>query len=189
MSETTSDQKQRRILVVANETCGTSALCAEIGRRAADDDAQVLMISPALTRTRLEYWTSDVDRANAEVSQRLDRSISSLGELGVRARGEVGDPDPLQAIADALGTFRADENLIYSHPGRARELARARPRIQGAHALRAQRRRDRDRATRRRRGAAARERARTAAISIRSPRDLHASSRRVRFHHRERSRR
>lgn len=104
MSETTSDQKQRRILVVANETCGTSALCAEIGRRAADDDAQVLMISPALTRTRLEYWTSDVDRANAEVSQRLDRSISSLGELGVRARGEVGDPDPLQAIADALGT-------------------------------------------------------------------------------------
>lgn len=56
MSEPTSKQKQRRILVVANETCGTAALCAEIGRRAADDDAQVLMISPALTRTRLEYW-------------------------------------------------------------------------------------------------------------------------------------
>ena len=189
MSETTSDQKQRRILVVANETCGTSALCAEIGRRAADDDAQVLMISPALTRTRLEYWTSDVDRANAEVSQRLDRSISSLGELGVRARGEVGDPDPLQAIADALGTFRADEILIYSHPAeRANWLERDLvSKMRKRFGLNVEEIVIEPLAAGR--GVAARERARTAASSIRSPRDLHASSRRVRFHHRERSRR
>ena len=45
--------------------------------------------------------------------------------VGVEARGEVGDGDPLQAIEDALRTFGADEIIISTHPeGRSNWLER-----------------------------------------------------------------
>jgi hypothetical protein len=43
--------------------------------------------------------------------------------VGVHANGSVGDADPLQAIADALPTFAADEIVIAAHPERSHGLA------------------------------------------------------------------
>jgi hypothetical protein len=40
-----------------------------------------------------------------------------LHEAGIAARGAVVDPDPLQAIKDAVYEYRPDEIIISTHPG------------------------------------------------------------------------
>ena len=103
-----------RILVIANETVGGSALRERI-RQAAEGGAEVLLVSPALN-SRLKHWASDEDEARVAAQQRLDTSLASLAADGIAARGQVGDSEPLQAIEDALRTFGANEIVISTHP-------------------------------------------------------------------------
>lgn len=115
---------ERRILVIANETAGGATLREEIVRRSAGYSSQVLVVSPALN-SPLKHWVSDEDGARAAARRRLDESLQRLAAAGIRASGEVGDADPLQAIEDALRTFGADELIISTHPeGRSHWLER-----------------------------------------------------------------
>jgi hypothetical protein len=115
---------ERRILVVANETVGGGALRERIRERSRDVPAEVLVVTPALN-SPLRHWASDEDAARAAAQERLDVSLSRLEEAGIRARGEIGDGDPLQAIEDALRTFGADEIILSTHPeGRSNWLER-----------------------------------------------------------------
>ena len=119
-----SGAERRHILVVANETCSGAALLDEIRYRARGYDAEVLVVAPALS-SQVRYWASDTDGGRAVARERLDGSLAALATVGVRARGEVGDADPLQAIEDALRTFGADEIIISTHPkGRSNWLER-----------------------------------------------------------------
>jgi hypothetical protein len=106
---------RKRILVVANETVAGRALRGVVVERAIADDADVLVVCPALN-SRIRHWTSDEDEARGRAQERLDESLAALSQAGVEARGEVGDDDPLQAIEDALRTFGADELVISTHP-------------------------------------------------------------------------
>lgn len=115
---------KRHILVVANETCIGRALLEEVRYRARGYDTEVLVVAPALT-SPAKFWASDVDGARVAAQQRVDASLKGLAAVGVTARGEVGDSDPLQAIEDALRTFGADEIVISTHPpGRSNWLER-----------------------------------------------------------------
>ncbi len=116
---------ESRILVVANETVSGTALLAAIQEAAAESGAaSVLVVAPALN-TPLKHWFSDEDGARATADERVARSIRELGRLGISARGEVGDADPLQAMEDALRTFGADRIIISTHPeGRSNWLER-----------------------------------------------------------------
>jgi len=105
---------RRRVLVVANETVTGAALLEEIIRRGGER-AEVLVVTPALN-SRLRHWTSDEDRSRGEAQARLDAALAALAARGVEATGHVGADDPLQAIEDALRTFRADELIISTHP-------------------------------------------------------------------------
>jgi hypothetical protein len=115
---------KRHILVIANETVAGKALLDEVAYRARGYDADVLIVAPALT-SPVRFWASDVDSARDAARERLDASLAALASVGVRARGEVGDADPLQAIEDALRTFGADEIIVSTHPpGRSNWLER-----------------------------------------------------------------
>jgi len=115
---------ERRILVVANETVGGRTLTDLIHERSAGVREEVLVVTPALN-SPLRHWASDEDGARAAANDRLEASLARLRDLGVRARGEVGDGDPLQAMEDALRTFGADEIIISTHPeGRSHWLER-----------------------------------------------------------------
>ncbi len=115
---------ERRILVIANETVAGTELREAIGRTAAGHRAQVLVVTPALN-TKLRHWVSDEDKARAEAERRLADSLARLAESGIDARGQVGDADPVQSIADGLRTFGADEVIISTHPeGRSNWLER-----------------------------------------------------------------
>jgi nucleotide-binding universal stress UspA family protein len=92
-------------------------------------DADVFVVAPALN-SRLRHWLSDDDGARRTAAERLAACLDRLERVGVHAKGKVGDADPLQAIADALPTFAADEIVIAAHPERSRGLAsRARERF------------------------------------------------------------
>jgi hypothetical protein len=105
----------RRILVISNETVTGTVLHQAIRFRAYNSGGEVLVVAPALN-SRLRHWMSDVDGARRVAEERLEACLGRLAASGVRARGEIGDGDPLQAIADALSVFAADEIIIATHP-------------------------------------------------------------------------
>jgi hypothetical protein len=104
----------QRILVVANETLAGPTLMEEVRGRL-HNETQVLVVCPALN-SRLRHWTSDEDSARTLAHGRLEESLARLAAAGVEARGCVGDADPLQAVADALREFDADEIVVSTHP-------------------------------------------------------------------------
>jgi Universal stress protein family len=115
---------ERRILVVANETVVGRALREAVEDAAEGYRSHVLVVSPALN-SPLKHWVSDEDQARAAAEDRIRRSVAELERLGISARGEVGDADPVQAIEDALRTFGADVIVISTHPeGRSNWLER-----------------------------------------------------------------
>jgi GABA permease len=115
---------ERRVLVVANETVGGEELMSAISTRALSEHTRFLVVCPALN-TRVKTWTSDEDPARAAAQERLDATLARLASVGIDARGEVGDGDPLIAIEDAVRTFHPDEIVISTHPaGRSNWLER-----------------------------------------------------------------
>jgi nucleotide-binding universal stress UspA family protein len=85
-------------------------------------DAEVLVVAPALN-SWLRRWTSDEDDARRRAEERVAAFVDSLARRGIHAESRIGDADPVQAIADALATFPADEIVIAA----AREHATPRP--------------------------------------------------------------
>jgi hypothetical protein len=110
-------QPKRRILVIANRTCPCPTLAGDVARRASDAGLDVLVVAPALN-SRLRHWVSDVDDAVARARERLDLAVAELRGRGLCARGEIGDSNPLLAIADALASFPAEEIVIVTHAPR-----------------------------------------------------------------------
>jgi siroheme synthase (precorrin-2 oxidase/ferrochelatase) len=88
-------------------------------------DADVLVVAPALN-SRLRHWLSDEDEARRRAEVRADACVEQLVLRGAHANGRIGDADPLQAIADALPTFAADEVVIAAADDRVAARARER---------------------------------------------------------------
>jgi hypothetical protein len=97
--------RERRVLIVALD----AVIPAEVPH------ANVLVVAPALN-SRLRHWLSDEDAARRRAKERATAYVDWLEEIGVQAKGQVGDADPLLAIADALPTFPADEIMIAAQP-------------------------------------------------------------------------
>jgi GABA permease len=111
-----SPPEQYRVLVVANETVGGSQLLDTIrGRIAGRSGARVLVVCPALN-SPLRHWASDEDEARQKAEDRLEASLRAMQGAGIQASGEIGDGDPIQAVEDALRTFRPDELVVSTHP-------------------------------------------------------------------------
>jgi len=108
-------ENERRILVIANETVGGERLRDEIRQRSEGYDEQVFVVTPALN-SPIRHWASDEDGARVSAQERLNTSLDRLRSLGIDARGEIGDGEPLQAMEDALRLFGADEIIISTHP-------------------------------------------------------------------------
>lgn len=115
---------ERRVLVVANETVGGDELVSAISTLALTQTTSFLVICPALN-SRLKTWTSDEDLARAAAQERLGATLERLGSVGIEARGEIGDSDPLVAVEDAVRTFKPDEIVISTlPPGKSNWLER-----------------------------------------------------------------
>lgn len=105
-----------RVLVLANETLADTTVVEEIRARVAGRDAEVLVVAPEIPHSRLAHLLGTRDPAALESAEtRLAASVTALREAGMEASGRTGDEDPLQALDDAVRTFRPDEIVISTH--------------------------------------------------------------------------
>lgn len=107
----------QRVLVVVDEACTSPDLCEGVREHTGSGPIETLVIAPAHGSAATQ-WYVDEDAARADATRRLRASVACLARGDVRADGRLADPDPVQAIADALTDFPADEILIITAPQR-----------------------------------------------------------------------
>jgi nucleotide-binding universal stress UspA family protein len=83
---------------------------------AGGEAAEVHIVVPAPHTSRLQRLTGAVDEARAEAED-VAREAAEAVKGTASVETEVGDPNPLQAIEDALRAFPADELIIVTRPG------------------------------------------------------------------------
>ncbi len=103
-----------KVLVVATEPISADRLRTALG--AATDDAEIMVVAPALHRSALRFWLSDADEAirRAELVQR--ETTEGLDDAGLDAHGDTGEGDPVKAVEDVLVTFPAERILLFTRP-------------------------------------------------------------------------
>jgi hypothetical protein len=108
-----------KLLVLTAEPISADILREAAGEEA--DDAEVMVVSPALTDSPLRFWVSDADDAIAHAGQAAEETVERLDEEGIDAAGDTGESDPMQALEDALATYDADRIVIFTHPDDERD--------------------------------------------------------------------
>jgi hypothetical protein len=104
----------KRVLVVANETVAGKPLIDAVRKRAEGDEVEVHVISPQ-NQPKHGYVIYD-EHVRDAAQNRLEMTIALLREAGIKADGEVMDPDPYSAVMDALGEEDYAEIVISTHP-------------------------------------------------------------------------
>jgi hypothetical protein len=94
-------------LVVANQTAGGKPLLGLLKGKAAESEHRFVVVMPQ---------AGGGNDTAAQARERLDALIDELKNEGVEATGVIGDPDPYQAVMNALSFFRVDEIVISTHP-------------------------------------------------------------------------
>jgi hypothetical protein len=83
------------------------------------EEAQVLVVSPAVNESPVAFWVSDPDEAIRDAESVAEKTAAALREAGARARQTTGEGEPLLALQDALATFPADRILLFVRDGDA----------------------------------------------------------------------
>jgi hypothetical protein len=104
----------REVLVVASRTLGGGRLLEAVKARAAESPTRFRLVVPANNPSAGLVIYDEAVRESAQV--RVDLALSALGEEGLEATGEVGDPDPFSATMDAVAASRPSEIIVSTHP-------------------------------------------------------------------------
>ena len=121
-----------RVLLVANKTLGSAEVAEFVRTRMAAEECRFTLLVPATPRAdsqrgfrlaaRLAAATEGVGTAQDSADDyeharsRLEYGVDVLRSLGASVDGEVGDPDPAKAIADALQRGHVDEVALSTLP-------------------------------------------------------------------------
>jgi hypothetical protein len=106
----------RRLLIATGAVAVNPADLPGGVRLLLDAAEEILVLAPSLP-SRIDWITSDTDRARLKADQRLHAVLGQLEELGVEAEGAVGSDEPLEALEDAIRTFEPDHLLIAIRSG------------------------------------------------------------------------
>jgi hypothetical protein len=104
----------RVIAIVTDELHGSEAM-KQIQANADGDGIEVRVVVPAVEASPFRHTMGDIDEPKKQAEERLERNLRLLRDSGVEVKGEVGDPDPVQAAQDALLKAPADEVVIFEH--------------------------------------------------------------------------
>jgi hypothetical protein len=104
-----------RVLVIASEPVSADRLRAALG--GATDDAEIMIVAPALHRSALRFWLSDADEAIQRADRVQHETVEGLDDAGLDARGDTGEGDPIQAVEDILVTFPAERIVLFTRRG------------------------------------------------------------------------
>jgi hypothetical protein len=101
-----AEQREKNVLVVANETVLGRPLLDEVRRRATEGGASFLIVAP--------QGTSELSFEGAE--RRLRRAVAELRDEGVDAHGQIAHPDPHTAVMQTVRDERVDEIIVSTYP-------------------------------------------------------------------------
>jgi hypothetical protein len=120
-----------RVLIVANQTLGGKELQEEIRGRAKSGPCEFWVLVPATLRSHLadapparvvgnlddlSVGLTEDDDGRRLAETRLEIELERLKDAGITAAGEIGDPDPVQAIQDTLAVRQFDEIVLATLP-------------------------------------------------------------------------
>jgi hypothetical protein len=104
----------RSFLVVGNQTLASPELAAALGELKAAGPIDVHVVVPA---TPVQHgFTWDEGESREVAGQRLESALGRLREMGIKASGEIGSRDPIEAVQDALRAHPADEIILSTLP-------------------------------------------------------------------------
>jgi len=103
------------VIAILTDNLHGSEPVEQILSNADRDGVELRVVVPAVEATPFRHTMGDIDEPKREAEERLERALGALRERGIEVRGEVGDPDPVQAAQDALLKAPADEVLIFEH--------------------------------------------------------------------------
>jgi hypothetical protein len=106
-----------KLLVLTSEPISAAHLRSAVPDEVKPEDAEVMVVAPALQESGIRFWMSDADEAIARADAVRRETVEQLGQEGVPASGDTGESDPLQAIQDALQSFPADRIVVFTHTG------------------------------------------------------------------------
>jgi biopolymer transport protein ExbD len=109
-----TDGDTTKILVVANETVVGKPLIDAVKARAAKGPIDVKVICPQ--NQPKAGWVGYGEEAKWAAENRLKATLARLEEAGIKASGEIEDPDPFTAVMDTLAQDDFDEIIISTHP-------------------------------------------------------------------------
>jgi hypothetical protein len=83
-------------------------------RRLVGDPDEIKVVAPAAKISRLDWLTNDEQEARDVAEDAAERTADAAPGA---ADAELGDPDPVQAIEDALREWPADEVVVVVSEG------------------------------------------------------------------------
>jgi hypothetical protein len=103
-----------KVLVIASEPISAERLRAVLG--AGIDDAEIMVVAPAVHSSGLRFWLSDADEAISRADSVQRETVEKLDDAGLDAHGDTGEGDPAKAVQDVLVTFPADRIVLFKRP-------------------------------------------------------------------------
>ncbi|MFH5822343.1 hypothetical protein [Georgenia sp. AZ-5] len=120
---------RRRYLVVANQTLDRRELAEVIRERTAAAPSEFWVVVPATPVRELAptyppmpvmggipAMPAPPEESRRHAQEKLGAAVEQLTALGAAVGGEVGDPDPLRAVEDALSRRQFDEIIVSTLP-------------------------------------------------------------------------
>jgi hypothetical protein len=135
----------RRYLVVANQTLQAAELRDELGKRISAGPCSFFVVVPdtkaaqydpvaaggMLPQPGMWWWATYYARpatdeeATAQARERLSLILNGLAALGVPVEGDLGSPDPLEAVGKACADRQFDEIIMTTLPQHVSRWLRA----------------------------------------------------------------
>jgi hypothetical protein len=112
-----------KVLVIASEQISADRLRATLGDTT--EQAEIMVVAPALHQSALRFWLSDSDEALQRAEFVKRSTVEGLDEEGLDAHGDICQGNPVKAVEDALGTFPADRIVLFSRPVSEQRYAEA----------------------------------------------------------------
>lgn len=104
-----------RLLAVAHQTAQADAFIAAVRAACEDDRVDVVLLVPATPVKHLASWTHGESSAIAQ--QQAETAGRVLAEAGVTViESRVGDPDPYEAIVQAIAQENFDHLIVSTLP-------------------------------------------------------------------------
>lgn len=101
-----TDGRGHLLLVVQDPDREAVLTAATLAAAECKGGLEILVLVP-IAKTFAERWSEEVGPARRRAQGQLTHALAALREAGAAADGQIGDEDPVQAIADTVASFPA----------------------------------------------------------------------------------